>query len=340
MMQFPCARAAAPAAVRVTLLVVGLALAGAAVVPALAAEPAKASSPAAALPGPAPTLPPAAQPAVVPPVVPPVAAVPPVPLTAPAGAVAAAEGTSAPAVSPPPAIPAASSTKLVDNPYGLQALWQQGDAISRGTLGLLLLMSAASWYILVTKLFEQSRLLLQGRRANRRLWQAASLDEGIEALSRRSPFRHLALVGQQALARHQGVLVERIDLNSWVAQSLQRAIEGVVGRLQGGLSILATVASTAPFVGLFGTVWGIHHALITIGISGQATIDRVAGPVGEALIMTALGLVVAVPAVIGHNALVRRNKVASEAVRAVAGELQTRLLSGGRLAPSTSRAAA
>jgi len=221
------------------------------------------------------------------------------------------------------------SQPVVDNPYGLDALWAQGDLVARGTLLALAIMSMATWYILVTKLIEQHRILRQARTANAVFWKARSPGEGVEALSPDSPFRTVAAVGVQAAAHHEGALVERIDLHTWVTIAIQRAVAEVVGGLQGGLAVLATAGSTAPFVGLFGTVWGIYHALTAIGIAGQASIDKVAGPVGEALIMTALGLAVAVPAVLGYNWLARRNRLAAETVRAFASELHSLLLSGG-----------
>src|SRR3546814_12823985 len=130
-------------------------------------------------------------------------------------------------------------------------------------------------------------------------------------------------------------MVEQIDLNSWVTMSVNREVEEIQSRLTGGLSVLATVGSTAPFVGLFGTVWGIYHALTAIGISGQASIDKVAGPVGEALIMTATGMAVAVPAVMGYNWMVRRNTTASEQIRALAAALHSGLLSGAPVGAPT-----
>ena len=242
---------------------------------------------------------------------------------------APAPDAAATAAEPAPVPPLSeTTTQSVENPYGLSALWEQGEVITRGPLGLLLVMSASAWYILFTKLIEQSRLFLLARRANRGFWKAASLEDGVTVLSARSPFRYLAVIGLQAVEHHEGSLVERIDLHTWVTLSIQRGVEQIVGRLQGGLAILATVASTAPFVGLFGTVWGIYHALIAIGIAGQASIDKVAGPVGEALIMTAIGLAVAVPAVLGYNWLVRRNKAASQVVYRFGADLHSVLLSG------------
>jgi biopolymer transport protein ExbB len=147
-------------------------------------------------------------------------------------------------------------------------------------------------------------------------------------LNEDSAFRFVAEEGAYAAEHHEGSVIERVDLNSWVSMSIQRAIDTVNNRLQNGLAFLATVGSTAPFVGLFGTVWGIYHALTAIGIAGQASIDKVAGPVGESLIMTAFGLAVAVPAVLGYNWLVRRNKVAMELIRHFGGGVHMTLLGG------------
>ena len=225
-------------------------------------------------------------------------------------------------------VPALAASQEVANPYGLGALWAHGDLIARGTLVALLLMSMGTWYILITKLIEQSRLLAQARQAQQGFWTAASVQQGIETLPANGAFRRLAAAGQRAAEHHEGVLGDRVDLHTWVTLSLQRMVDEIASRLQGGLAVLATVASTAPFVGLFGTVWGIYHALTAIGISGQASIDKVAGPVGEALIMTAVGLAVAVPAALGYNLLVRRNKLATERVRSFASDLHAVLLSG------------
>ena len=204
------------------------------------------------------------------------------------------------------------------NPYGLDALWSQGDLIARATLMILAVMSVASWTILLLKLVEQSALLRRAKAAEGGFWNAPSLRAAAETLAADSPFRAIALSGIAAVDRHGESLLAKIDLHSWVSLSLQRSVGVILSRAQGGLSVLATVGSTAPFVGLFGTVWGIYHALTAIGMSGQASIDKVAGPVGESLIMTAIGLAVAVPAVLGYNLLVRRNKLVGEAVRGFA----------------------
>lgn len=230
------------------------------------------------------------------------------------------------------------ATETVENPYGLSALWASGDFVARGTLMALVIMSLGSWYIMITKWIEQTQLLRQGQRANAVFRSAASLREGANRLDPRSAFRMVAEDGMQAVQNYEGGLAKQVDLNSWILMSLQRSIDAINNRMQGGLAFLATVGSTAPFVGLFGTVWGIYHALTAIGIAGQASIDKVAGPVGEALIMTALGLAVAVPAVLGYNWMVRRNKVAMDRVRGFAADLHAMLV-GGKSAKSAVRGA-
>ncbi len=236
---------------------------------------------------------------------------------------------AAPAPAPAAPMPAAAPTvtkETIENPYGLEALWRQGDFVSKGTLIILVIMSMGSWYIIFVKLWEQFKLMRQGREMAAAFWKSASLKEGAKKLKDGSAFRYIAETGLAANEHHEGALTENIDLNTWVTMSVQRAVDTVQSRQQDGLAFLATVGSTAPFVGLFGTVWGIYHALTAIGIAGQASIDKVAGPVGEALIMTAIGLAVAVPAVMGYNWLVRRNKTAMETVRAFGSDLHAVLL--------------
>ncbi len=227
-------------------------------------------------------------------------------------------------VPPPPVVE--SGKEVVENPYGLDALWKGGDFVARGTLIILIIMSLGTWYIMFTKFFEQFKLGRQAGSARKSFWTAGSVADGIASLDSSSPFRYIAETGVNSTSKHEGAVLERIDLNSWISMSIQRAIDNIQSRLQDGLAFLATVGSTAPFVGLFGTVWGIYHALTAIGIAGQASIDKVAGPVGEALIMTAFGLAVAVPAVLGYNFLVRRNKVAMESVRSFGADLHLVLL--------------
>ena len=233
------------------------------------------------------------------------------------------------AASEPAASAAAVSSvvkETVSNPYGLNALWMQGDLVARGTLIIMVIKSMGSWYIIFTKLFEQRKLMKSAQAASKTFWTAGSVKAGIGGLDEGSAFRYIAESAVDASEHHEGTLVEKIDMHTWVSMSVQRAVDNIASRLQDGLAFLATVGSTAPFVGLFGTVWGIYHALTAIGISGQASIDKVAGPVGEALIMTAIGLAVAVPAVLGYNWLVRRNKTAIERVRAFGGDVHAVLL--------------
>jgi biopolymer transport protein ExbB len=232
------------------------------------------------------------------------------------------------AVAADPIAVAAASKEVVDNPYGLDALWKGGDFVAKGTLIILVIMSMGSWYIMIVKLIEQAKLFNQGKDVQKNFWAASTFADGIAGLKEGSPFKYVAESAQDAAQHHAGKLLEQIDRNTWISMSIDRSVGRVQNRLQDGLAFLATVGSTSPFVGLFGTVWGIYHALTAIGIAGQASIDKVAGPVGEALIMTAIGLAVAVPAVLGYNWLVRRNKAAMEMVRAFAAEVHMVLLGG------------
>ena len=219
----------------------------------------------------------------------------------------------------------AAATGASDNPYGLAALWLQSDIVLRAVLLILAVMSIGSWYVIVTKLLEQIRIGGHAKSAASNFWDAGTVQDGAGKLREGSPFRDIAEAGLEATRRHGG-LHARVDFNDWVDLSMHRATERVQRRLSIGLSFLATVGSTSPFVGLFGTVWGIYHALTAIGLAGQASIDKVAGPVGEALIMTALGLAVAVPAVLGYNFLLRRNTSVMDDVRDFSGELHSVLL--------------
>ena len=246
----------------------------------------------------------------------------------PSSATTVSLGTPASAGTPSAAVPN-SGTTAVDNPYGLGALWAQGDAVAKITLLILVIMSVGSWYVIFTKFAEQSRMRKHGLAAQGDFWASASLRQAADGLDPASPYRFITEKGLESANRHEGLL-SNVDFNTWVSMSLQRALGTVQSRLQDGLAVLATVGSTAPFVGLFGTVWGIYHALVKIGMSGQASIDKVAGPVGEALIMTAIGLAVAVPAVLGYNWLVRRNKAVMEEVNAFGADLHAVLLSSAK----------
>jgi biopolymer transport protein ExbB len=240
----------------------------------------------------------------------------------PAPGSAPAAPAAAPAVNPPAAAPAPE-----ENPYGLGALWAghngKPDWVARGVMILLALMSVGTWYIFFTKFWEQSRMMGQASQVDKRFWSSNNLNEGIEKLAKNSVFRAVAESGVRASTSPATGLV---NVNDWIGMSLNRQLEEINSRLQGGIAFLASVGSTAPFVGLFGTVWGILNALVAIGVAGQASIDKVAGPVGEALIMTAIGLFTAVPAVLLYNFLVRRNKIINEKLRSFAADLQTYLI--------------
>ncbi|MDP3673182.1 MAG: MotA/TolQ/ExbB proton channel family protein [Telluria sp.] len=255
-----------------------------------------------------------------------------------ADAAAPAADAAAPAAEAAPAVKEGEK-EAVKNPYGIEALWEEGDFVSKGTLIILSLMSMGSWYIIITKLIDQMKIFKQSKETAAKFWKAPSIAAGSAALKDGSPFRFIAETGTKATNHHDGALLEQIDLSTWVTMSIQRAVEKVQSRLQDGLSFLATVGSTAPFIGLFGTVWGIYNALTAIGMSGNASIDKVAGPVGEALIMTAFGLFVAVPAVLGYNWLVRRNKSAMEDVRSFSADVHSVLISGAMSTSEAGRAA-
>ena len=261
----------------------------------------------------------------------------------PAAAAASAPAATAPAAAPgdaaAPADAKAAATEEVHNPFGPEAVWNEGGFVPRATLILLSLMSIGSWYIIVTKLIDQMKIFKQSKETSAKFWKAPSIAAGSAMLKEGSPFRFIAETGTKATAHHDGALLEQIDLSTWVTMSIQRAVEKVQSRLQDGLSFLATVGSTAPFIGLFGTVWGIYGALTNIGMTGNASIDKVAGPVGEALIMTAFGLFVAVPAVLGYNWLVRRNKSAMEDVRSFSADVHSVLISGAMSTSEAGRAA-
>ena len=246
-----------------------------------------------------------------------------------------AASASEPAVAAPMAV-APVSKETVENPYSLGHTITQGDWVARGTLLILTLMSMGSWYILVTKLYESLQLSSEAKKVSGKFFKAKTIGEAAKGLKTGSAFRFIANSGLEASEHHEGALTENIDHNSWVSMNVQRSLDDVQSRLQDGMAFLATVGSTAPFIGLFGTVWGIYNALTAIGIAGQASIDKVAGPVGEALIMTAFGLFVAVPAVLGYNWLVRRNKVTMESVRRFGADLHG-VLMGARMGATAAR---
>lgn len=220
-----------------------------------------------------------------------------------------------------------------ENPYGIRQALEEGGIVAQSTFAILVIMSAASWYILFTKWFEQQKILKQGKRARENFWRANSLREGAAKLEKNSAYRQIvedSLVAQENHTR----LTDPIEAHEWTVNALQRSVGSINSKLTEGLAVLATVGSTAPFIGLFGTVVGIYRALVKIGASGQASIDAVAGPVGEALIMTALGLIVAVPAVMAYNWMVRRNKQVSEELQTFSNQIHGYIMSDGKVKPS------
>ena len=251
---------------------------------------------------------------------------------APAPAADAAAPAAAPAPdAAAPAAPAAGDANKASaavnaadasTPYGLGHIWETGSWISKAILIVLAIMSAGTWYIFFTKFIDQQRILGQAKTVEKKFWTSATLAEGVDKLPKNSVFRGIADAGLKASTGGSGM----VSVNDWIGMTLTRQLEDANAKLQGGIAFLGSVGSVSPFVGLLGTVMGILNALIGIGVAGQASIDKVAGPVGEALIMTALGLGVAVPAVLLYNYLVRRNKVITEKLRAFAGDLQAYLI--------------
>ena len=221
---------------------------------------------------------------------------------------------------------------------GLLGFFGQADGVGKAAALLLLAMSIATWYLLVTKAWRVWRIRRQGDQVVDAFWAASDVDAGIgriRAMAPDSPFVGLATAGAAAASHHQdhpgGQLSHALDGAEFVTREIRRAITRTTSALESGLMVLASVGSTAPFIGLFGTVWGIYHALIGIGFTGQATIDKVAGPVGEALIMTALGIAVAVPAVLGYNVLVRANRLILAELDGFAHDLHAFLATGARV---------
>ncbi len=219
--------------------------------------------------------------------------------------------------------------------FGLSSIWTQGDTVTHLILLALLAMSVTSWAVIVLKALDVWRHK-QSALGSEQFWHTTSLAEGLRVLGQRpgNLFHTLAQVGQEATEHHQAAqkqLHDRLDISDWVTRSLRNCIDDHTSRLQNGLAVLASIGSTAPFVGLFGTVWGIYHALVGIGASGNASIEAVAGPIGETLIMTALGLAVAIPAVLGYNALVRGNKFIVARMNRFAHDLHAYFVTGARV---------
>ncbi|MDO8720104.1 MAG: MotA/TolQ/ExbB proton channel family protein [Polaromonas sp.] len=223
----------------------------------------------------------------------------------------------------------------MNSQFGLANVWSQGDVVTKSVALLLLLMSLASWMVILIKTLDLIKYKRLARSAED-FWQSEDFAAGLTTLGEDpgNPLRQLALEGHEAAAHHRNTkaqLRDTLDMSDWVTRALRNALDEFTARLQSGLAILASVGSTAPFVGLFGTVWGIYHALLAIGAAGQATIDKVAGPIGESLIMTALGLAVAIPAVLGYNALVRGNKGVLHKLNRFAHDLHAYFVTGARV---------
>ncbi|MFD1611073.1 MotA/TolQ/ExbB proton channel family protein [Sphingomonas tabacisoli] len=233
---------------------------------------------------------------------------------------------------------AAAAAPKGENPYGLLPALQQGGVIAWSVFLILVGMSIFSFYILFTKLFEQQKIINQGRKMRAGFWNMTSLKEGANKLEKNSAYRQIVDDAITAQEQH-GKLTDPVEAHDWMHGSINRSQGLINSKLNGGLAFLATVGATAPFIGLFGTVIGIYRALIKIGLAGQASIDAVAGPVGEALIMTALGLAVAVPAVLAYNWLQRRNKAIAEDLSAFSNDVLGYMMSGGSVKPSSLRPA-
>ncbi len=226
-----------------------------------------------------------------------------------------------------------------DSPYGLVPALCQGGIVSQVTFLVLLIMFVGTLYILFTKLFEQNKVMSQGKAVDANFWRAPTLADGMAKLEKNSAYRQVVEDGLRANSEHDK-LTNPVEAHDWMHGTLERSQNHINSKLNGGLAFLATVGSTAPFVGLFGTVIGILRALVKIGASGQASIDTVAGPVGEALIMTAIGLIVAVPAVLAFNWLQGRNKAIARNLSTFSNDVLGSIMSNGQVKPAVSAAPA
>ncbi len=233
----------------------------------------------------------------------------------------------------------AAAPAAPQNKFGFAEALQQGGFIAYATVSILGIMSFGSFYILFTKWVEQSKIMRQGKDMRSNFWRAPSLRDGANKLDKNSAWRQLVDDGLAAEDQH-AKMTDAMEGHDWLHGSLARSEASINARLAGGLPFLATVGATSPFIGLFGTVIGIYRALIAIGIAGSASIDKVAGPVGEALIMTALGLLVAVPAVLAYNYLQARNKRIAETLSGFSTDILANINSKGAVRPATAAPAA
>ena len=232
---------------------------------------------------------------------------------------------------------AAATTEAPKSSFGFWQALEEGGVIAWTVFGILVIMSFGSFYIMFTKLFEQQKIFSQGKTVRTTFWRANNLREGAAKLDKNSAYRQIVDDGIMAQDQHSR-LTDPVEAHDWLHGSLARSESAINAKLAGGLPFLATVGATAPFIGLFGTVIGIYRALIKIGSSGSASIDVVAGPVGEALIMTALGLAVAVPAVLAYNWLQNRNKAIAQQLGAFSNDVLGYMASGGNVRPAITTA--
>ncbi|RQT91797.1 MotA/TolQ/ExbB proton channel family protein [Burkholderia cepacia] len=221
--------------------------------------------------------------------------------------------------------------------YGIGNVWQQGDFVTRFIAVVLLTMSVLSWSVLFAKSIQLIRLRRRGILVERQFWQHGSIEEAQASLGHfvaNDPYTALVDVAREAADRHTGSNMDSVlGPDEWLGRCLGIALNEHIVRMLRGLTLLASIGSTAPFVGLFGTVWGIYHALLAIGAAGQSSISQVAGPVGESLVMTAFGLFVAIPAVLGYNAIARGNREVTSRLHRFQHELQTFFTSGEKIRP-------
>jgi len=226
----------------------------------------------------------------------------------------------------------------MNTPFGIANLWLEGDSITRFVALMLLTCSIVTWVILLTRFWEL-RNLRKLKPELENFWRATSFEQGLQAFSNQAinPYYHIAKMASSASVHHQSQstnhreLLQTLNYSEWMSRSIKNGIDSIAASLQKGLTFLGSTGAVAPFVGLFGTVWGIYHALISISSSGSAQLDQVAGPIGEALIMTALGLAVAIPAVLGFNALNRGNKLLVAELNRFGNDLLAYFVTGARV---------
>lgn len=226
----------------------------------------------------------------------------------------------------------------MNTPFGIANLWLEGDFVTRFVAIMLLICSIVTWVILLTRFWEL-RNIRKLKPELEHFWRATSYEQGLQTFSQRAsnPYYQIAVAATTASQHHQSQshhhreLLQTLNYSDWMSRSLKNTIDGIAAGLQKGLTFLGSTGAIAPFIGLFGTVWGIYHALIAISSSGSAQLDQVAGPIGEALIMTALGLAVAIPAVLAFNAINRANKLLLADLNRFGNDLLAYFVTGARV---------